>query len=176
LIFRKEIDADQTTGLFYDRFSKTSSGVFSGDTGAFRTASEICDMQLVPSGVSPTAVKNGSYWAANSGTGDNAREVPYGQIYSRITTKSNVFTVHIRAQTVRKSKPAAGLTPAQRAQAYLQWDDARDQVVGEYRGSSTIERYIDPSDPSLPDFATDSKATMDDYYKFRVVGTKRFVP
>jgi uncharacterized protein (TIGR02600 family) len=175
-VFRKEIDADQTTGLFYDRFAQPSPRTFTGDTGAFRTASEICDMPLVPVGVNPNAVKNGSYWAGNAFTGDNAREIPYGQIYSRITTKSNVFTVHIRAQTLRKSKPSAGLTPDQRAQAYTQWDDSKDQILGEYRGSSTIERYIDPSDPSLPDFATDSSKTMDDYYRIRVVGTKRFNP
>jgi hypothetical protein len=54
--------------------------------------------------------------------------------------------------------------------------EGQDQVASEYRGSSTVERYIDPSDTSLKDFAKDSKLSMDDYYKFRIISTKRFAP
>jgi hypothetical protein len=56
------------------------------------------------------------------------------------------------------------------------WVEGQDQVASEYRGSSTVERYIDPSDTSLKDFAKDSKLSMDDYYKFRIISTKRFAP
>jgi uncharacterized protein (TIGR02600 family) len=173
-IYRKEIDGDQTTAAFYTRFGQSSTGTFSGDKGAFRTASEICDMPLVPLGTTAAGLNN--FWSQNQYTGDNAREATYGQIYSRITSRSNVFTVHIRAQTLRKAKLTAGLSAADKTKMYAEWDESKDQVVGEYRGSSTIERYIDPSDPNLPDFATTTNASMDDYYKFRVVGTKRFNP
>jgi hypothetical protein len=57
-----------------------------------------------------------------------------------------------------------------------QWNEGQDQVVSEYRGSTMVERYIDPADPNLPDFATTPNATMDDYYKFRVLNTKKFNP
>ena len=41
------------------------------------------------------------------------------------------------------------------------WREDRNIPLGEYRGSSIIERYLDPADPNLPDFATDSKANAD---------------
>ena len=56
------------------------------------------------------------------------------------------------------------------------WVEGQDLVASEYRGSSTVERYIDPSDTSLKDFAKDPKLSMDDYYKFRIISTKKFAP
>ncbi len=58
----------------------------------------------------------------------------------------------------------------------------KDQVVGEFRGSSIIERYIDVNDPDLAkngfDFATKAigDVNIDDFYKIRVLNTKRFSP
>jgi len=50
-------------------------------------------------------------------------------------------------------------------------------LPGEYRGSATLERYLDTSNTSIPDYATaTSPAPIDHYYKFRVVETKRFNP
>lgn len=59
------------------------------------------------------------------------------------------------------------------------WREGKDEVVAEYRGSSLLERYIDPGDPTLPDFAdfkNHPEATMDDYDKFRILSTKKFQP
>jgi hypothetical protein len=67
-----------------------------------------------------------------------------------------------------------------------QWDETKDKILGEYRGSAMIERFIDSGDPDLPDFATntggnatrfpDPQARFDinSYYKFRVLSTKKF--
>ena len=63
------------------------------------------------------------------------------------------------------------------------WDETQDQVTGQFRGSTTIERYVDPNDTTLPDFALQADPTktatnlaLDAYYKFRVVSTKQFAP
>jgi uncharacterized protein (TIGR02600 family) len=142
---------------FYEKFR-------SGDI--FRSASQICDIPLVPRGIDYENVD--AFWNQNRRTGDNVREIPYGHIYPRVTTKSNTFTVHMRAQALQKvpNSPAT------------QWDETKDQVAGEYRGATTLERYIDTSDPTLPDFAgprgykTDN---LDRHYRFRILNTKAFV-
>jgi uncharacterized protein (TIGR02600 family) len=164
-IFRKEIDRDETIAGFEERFGTVSTGPYNGDKGMFRCASEICDMYLVPKGATLSAVKGG-WWRDYAFTGDNAREVPYSHIYQRVTTKSNTYTVHMRVQVLRKRSTTDPAT----------WVEGQDQVASEYRGSSTVERYIDPSDTSLKDFAKDPKLSMDDYYKFRIINTKRFAP
>jgi hypothetical protein len=135
-------------------------------------------MFLVPAdaGATYSSVKGGSWWGSHTKTGDNSREAPYGHIYPRVTTKSNVYTVHMRVQTLRKAQPATNLTAGQRTQYYTEWHEGRDQVLSEYRGSTTIERYIDPADPNIPDFAVNQDATMDEFYRFRVVNSKRFAP
>lgn len=108
----------------------------------FKSASQICEMNLVPIG--ETDVSMAAYWSSKFAfTGDNLREKPYVDLYSRLTTKSNTFTVHVRVQALKK---APGSDPAK-------WDGTKDKVVGEYRGSSILERYIDVNDPNLPDFA-----------------------
>jgi hypothetical protein len=63
------------------------------------------------------------------------------------------------------------------------WVPGRDRVMSEYRGSSLIERYIDVNDPRLPDFASltvknplDPALNIDQYYRMRVISTKRFAP
>jgi len=61
-----------------------------------------------------------------------------------------------------------------RAQTAATWAEEPSRIASEYRGSTLIERYIDPNDLNLPDFATSSASTLDDYYKFRVVNTKKF--
>ena len=164
-VFRKEIDRDETIAGFEERFGKDSTGPFTGEKGMFRSASEICDMYLVPKGATLGAVK-GKWWQDYAFTGDNAREFPYSHIYERVTTKSNTYTVHMRVQVLRKRTTTDPAT----------WVEGQDQVASEYRGSSTVERYIDPGDTGLKDFAKDPKLSMDDYYKFRIVNTKKFAP
>ena len=157
---RVGIDAAETLSQFDDRFK-------AGEI--FRTASQICEMHLVRKGEKLTDYTGPTpYWSKYLVTGDNSRERPYANIYSRLTTKSNVFTIHVRVQVLRKS-------PTGKAD---EWNEDRDRTVSEYRGSTIIERYIDAADPNLPDFAStaNSAATLDTSYRFRMVSTKRFAP
>ena len=119
-----------------------------------------------------SAVGIRNFWSQRQLTGDNMREIPYRDLYGRVTTQSNTYTVHYIVQALKKTpNGAAGV-----------WTEGVDKVVGEYRGSSSIERYIDPEDPrfksSPPDFATTPGAAnrMDSYYRIRTLGTRRFAP
>ncbi len=161
-VLRKQVDAAETLKAFDERFNSATRG------GMFRSASEICDMPLIAKGATLAQFRN-NWWGAYALTGDNAREIPYGQIYSRITTKSNSFSVHTRVQVLktRKSSDAAD---------HAVWREDRDTIAAEYRGSAAIERYVDTGDTKLPDFATNPDATLDRFYKFRVVGVRRFSP
>lgn len=168
-LLRKAINPEETLKGFEERFNDPARGMF-------RSASEICEMFLVPALTVPAAPGSGvkltdmkTWWDGYKLTGDNAREQPYGQIYARTAVRSNTFTIHMRVQTLRK-KPGS-------ANDYEVWREGVDAVTGEYRGSSTIERYVDfGGSQAMPDFATNPNATLDSYYKFRVVQTKRFNP
>jgi uncharacterized protein (TIGR02600 family) len=191
---RYSINLDSTLSQFLARFYNISGG--QGATGTpdiFHSASEICDIDLVPNDTTPftksflttlpiTRTNMDKYWSsANNGlTGDNLRERPYANLYPLLTTKSNTFTVHFRVQTLKQALP-----PASASTSWNSWREGTDLVVGEYRGSQTVERYIDPND-SIPDYAdpaiVGSSATfppatpLSNYYKFRVVSTHQFSP
>lgn len=132
----------------------------------FRSASQLCEMFLVPVGESLSNV-NSSYWSTRKLTADNAREEPYNNLYSRVTTKSNTFTVHWRVQSLRKVPgPSAGT-----------WDESKDKMASELRGSTVIERFIDPNATDIPDYATNSTAKpLSQFYKWRVVSENFFQP
>ncbi len=144
----------------------------------FKSAAEICDINLVPNPTpsantgsfdptSSTAVAN--FWSNNALTGDNSRERPYNGLYPRLTTKSNTFTIHVRAQAL-KMPPHS--TPGV-------WTENPQLITSEYRGSVIVNRYLDPMDPNLPDFAASTnllKYSIDNYYKYRVLETRRFLP
>jgi uncharacterized protein (TIGR02600 family) len=112
--------------------------------------------------------------------GDNVREQPYAHMYGKITTKSNTFTVYYRVQAL-KSPPSVGATV---------WNEAQGAVTGEYRGSTTLERFIDPNEgtttagvftPSVPDAVTAVSngtvpTSLEKYYKWRVVENHQFAP
>ncbi|RYD73062.1 MAG: Verru_Chthon cassette protein A [Verrucomicrobiaceae bacterium] len=138
----------------------------------FRSASQICDIGLVPggSGVNADYDSLATFWAQNRRTGDNVREGAYGHIYPRVTTKSNTYTVHMRVQSLRKARNSDA----------DKWVEGRDQVLSEYRGSTSLERYIDAADPELPDFASSSlqaeRDNLDRHYRFRIIATKAFNP
>jgi hypothetical protein len=156
----------------------------------FRSASEICNVFLVPEKVPgsiypPTTIAPApptdassanmkTWWANYQMTGDNGRENPYNQIYPRLTTKSNTFQVHMRVQVLSQSPGDRGTGSFDTA--------AGDSVVGEYRGSAIVERYLDPNqaNPALPDFATtfpnSPTSTVDNYIHYRVVSTQAFTP
>jgi hypothetical protein len=108
-----------------------------------------------------------TFWNDKLLTSDTAREQPYDHLYSRVTTKSNTFTIHWRAQVLRK-------VPGGTANI---WDQTRDRVASELRGSTLVERYIDPNATNLPDYATNDVATpLSHYYKWRTISESFFQP
>jgi hypothetical protein len=153
---------------------------------AFISASEICEIPLVPEDTGVTSAAGlPAFWAKNVLTGDNSLERPYAHLYSRLTTKSNTYTVHVWVETVSQGIPK---TAAADDSKWAQWNEAKGQVAAQYRGSTLIERYIDPQDPRLASFdetydgstvvdanGNITKAgTLDPFYRFRVLSTKRF--
>jgi len=82
-----------------------------------------------------------------------------------VTTKSNTFTVYFTVQALKNTSRE----PAQ-------WNESRGAVIGEYRGSTTLERFIDPN-AAIPDYATDSgAASLESYYRWRVIANHQFAP
>jgi len=162
----------------------------------FRSAAEICDIYLVPRDSTNTGYyydwynssdlgdnqyadfKNADSWYGTRGdfalVGDNVREKPYGDIYPRLTTKSNTYTVYYRVQTL-KNPP--GADPAK-------WTEGQGVMTGEYRGSTAIERYLDPSNVNIPDYTQSSnnpavdpsQKGLDSYYQWRTVSNTAFAP
>ena len=113
------------------------------------------------------------WWQQNGDlTGDNVREKPYVDLLPRVTTKSNTYTVHVRVQTVRQLPRSNG--------DYSTWNEGKDTVLGEYRGSSTIERYVDAADtrfmPSATNHINPDTQSVEPLYRFRTVNTKKFSP
>jgi len=187
--YRYTINPDEVSGTLAGFQSRFGTG------DIFRSASEICNLYLVPqylvngttggagetisstvaAGVPTTITAStmNAWWSNYALTGDNLREEPYGYIYPRLTTKSNTFTVHVITQTLKKSPGTAVNT----------FISGTDQVTSEYRGSYIIQRYLDPNSNSL--IATDGTPppVSENYtyavvgpYKYRVIGTKRFAP
>jgi hypothetical protein len=167
-------------------------------TRFFKSASEICEMFLVPQGYTWsefTGSPGGSwgshswYFRPNSASlsaaaagdfalvGDNARERPYSDLYSRLTTKSNVFTVYYTVQSLKNAEPRIDNSPTGADQQH--WDETKGGVQGESRGSTIIERYLDPNE-AMPDFLTstanDGFVSLESYYKWRIVETRQFAP
>ncbi len=160
--FRLSIDPHETLKQFDTVFS-------AGDL--FRSPSQIMEQWLVPQGQSLSGMEN--YWSTRRITGDNSRERPYANLLGRLTTKSNSYTVHYRVQSLKK---VAGGDPAA-------WVEGRDQVTGEQRGSVAIERYINPNNPDIPDYAALLAANagtkpkdLGDFYQWRVLSSRIFAP
>jgi uncharacterized protein (TIGR02600 family) len=157
----KQVDETATITQIENRFT-------TGD--AYLTEGEICSVPLVPQNLGTATPE--SFWTSSSGggflTGDNLRELPYAQIYSRLTTRSNSYTVHIRAQVLKKfndhSNPAV-------------WREGTDLVLGDWRGSYEIERYLDPTATApAPAQANGTPGQPLGPYKFRIVSAQRFTP
>jgi uncharacterized protein (TIGR02600 family) len=177
--YRVNLDIPKTLTQFDARFNHSD---------VFRSPTEICDIDLIPSNYTganpPTRTSMDTYWlgtsiTATNGrklTGDNSRERPYTNLYPLLTTKSNTFTVHFRVQTLKKV--SAGTVN------YAQWQEGTDVITGEYRGSQTVERYVDANGATdasgnpLPNFADPSNytKTLAPFYKFRVISTRQFAP
>jgi len=107
--------------------------------------------------------------------GDNTRERPYADLYSRVTTKSNTYTVYYTVQTLRNAEPLVNATGTNAGQQI--WDESKGSVTGEDRGSTIIERYIDPNE-SLPDFLDNPQSlqSLEPYYKWRIIEQRQFAP
>ncbi|MEM9017983.1 MAG: hypothetical protein AAGC68_13295, partial [Verrucomicrobiota bacterium] len=61
------------------------------------------------------------------------------------------------------------------------WKPETDSVQAEYRGSSIVERFVDPNDPQMwdpneSDYAKNPDEDLDKFYQFRVVNPRRFAP
>ncbi len=176
------VDRDETIKSFNDFFKQYSSG--RTGSGFFKSASQICEMFLYPKGTpinyngkvtfTPGDSNIKTWWNSCSVTGDNVREKPYSDLYSRVTTKSNTYTVHYRVQSVRQ-RPYTGSASGATAY-YSTWDESRDQVLSEYRGHTTIERYLDPRDSRFGTTINPEKDSLETAYRFRVVYNKRFSP
>ncbi len=177
--FRASVDPQKTiTYSINPRFD-------AGNNGYFRSASQICEVDLLLDktdtgtdiiGNLDRPTDRRTFWEANSMTGDNQRERPYSHIYPRLTTKSNVYTVHVWSQSVSKN-------PSSKGEEWKTFNEDRDRITGEYRGSTTVERYLAPNDPAINgstpydavNAASTDKMGLDKYYRFRIVNTKRFV-
>ena len=163
-ICRTPLDPVETLKQFQARFDNADPA----KPSLFVSAAEICDLHLVPKGAVLTELQSPAYWDRFRLTGDNSREMPYNHLYPLLTTKSNTYTVHIRAQVLKKV----------RATAAKVWDEERDLVLSEYRGSSVIERYIDPDDsrfkPSSSNYVNPDTTSIEDIYRLRVLSTQKF--
>ncbi len=156
---RHKIDIDETLAAFEQKFQARD---------VFRSASQLCEVELIPEGQSLSSID--AFWNNHKYTADNAREQPYDHLYSRVTTKSNTFTVHWRVQSLKKARETDAAT----------WNERLDSAVAELRGSSLIERYIDPNATDIPDYATDTSSISSNplasYYKWRTVTNTQFKP
>ena len=173
---RFPLNINETLRGFRERYDGGSDG-----TGrrAFVSSAEICDIDLVPDTTTPsgyvnlgygtiTRAKLNDFWKNNVTTGDNSRERPYAHLLPRLTTRSNSFTVHVTAQAIAPGPGVVG------------WQEGRSRVLSEWRGAYTIERYVDPNDsrftgPGAPDFLSGTQP-VGPYYKFRILGARRFNP
>jgi hypothetical protein len=164
---RLEIDRNATLSQFEKIFDSNQ---------IFRSPTEIADLQIVPQGQTISTVEDpNGFWNTHRLTGENIREKIYATLLPRLTTKSNTYTVHFRVQVLQQRKNSPD---------FLKWDETQDQILSEYRGSATIERYLDPRQSNLPDFAQIDPSTpallgdynIDKFYRFRTINIRRFAP
>lgn len=164
-VARLPVNMDDTNGALRQFKEKFAAGEI------FKSPSEICDIYLTPQGYSWTsnAIADAAWYGSDFAlVGDNARERPYGNIYPRLTTKSNTFKVFYKVQVLKN------LLPPLRQN---EWDEKKGVVTGEYVGSTTLERYLDPNNKSIPNYATDpAAANLDNYYQWRTVANDGFPP
>lgn len=160
---RKPLNLDETNGTLRQFKAKFDAG------DIFRSATEICDVFLVPEGKSWTsdaAARSAWYGDDFIFVGDNVRERPYANLLGRFTTKSNVYRVYYTVQAIQPPRQTPDI-----------WNEKKGVILGEYRGSSTVERYLDPTSTLLPDHAADAAApSLETSYRWRVVEHSQFAP
>ncbi len=162
---RYPLNLQETLGQFSDRFA----GQW-GDFPFFLSASEICEIFLVPDTGNITRNTVAAWWSDKRVTGDNLRERPFASLYPRLTTRSNTFRVHVIVQTLQKNSSSSQNV----------FSETKDSVTSELRGSYLVERAIDPADPRLegvgPDAIDPDTDPLNDAYRLRVVSFDRFSP
>lgn len=187
-VYRHWINAKETLKQLVDfRWRGQDPEGFTLPFNAFRSASEVCELWLVPEhngvGSEPGGTWNlnhiiRNFWEQHRLTGDNMRERPYANLYPRLTVRSNVYKVHMIAQTLKK----ATSNPPETFVSQTKEGADPDLVTAEWRGSALIERVINPSDPELTrqniDYAVSFKpntpiAKLDNYYSYRVTEVKQ---
>jgi hypothetical protein len=161
--YRYNLNVGETLKGFDSRFAANDP---------FVSASEICEMYLVPQDNTTTIDSISSFWTGKELTGDDRKESPYNAIYPRVTTRSNTFKIHFVAQSLKGKGD--------------KW-----VVVGQYRGSEVVERYLDgftggtnatrsygtgtAPDTEFPALSgTDANGLA--YYRFRKVNHQQFSP
>ena len=195
--WQREINLDETVKQLDERFAFISSSAAVGNVGLMLTASQLCELHLIPDldgkpapavGELPrepeltgltqdtrlTAMR--TYWKHNDLTGDNTRERPYANLYQKFTTRSNTFRVYFTAQTLKKAR---SLEPNE-------VDTRKDTVTSEYRGSALFERYLDLSTSgaavlSAYDYGAATNLTalsksLESFYHYRIIELKQFAP
>ena len=166
---RLSLNLSETNGTLRQFKEKFDSGEI------FRSATEICDIYLVPTGKTWTsnATAQTDWYGDNFAmVGDNTRERPYADIYNKVTTKSNTFTVHYHAQILQKTKARMASDPT------IFDTGAGDKVVAAQRGATTFERYLDPADSRIiaNDPASATATSLEEFYRARIVNTSVFNP
>jgi hypothetical protein len=160
---RYPLDPEETLRSVRDRLNGTDGS----GRSVFLSAGEVCSMDLVPQGTTRAGLA--AWWADKSKlTGDNSLESPYATLVPRLTARSNTYTVHVTAQSLAPGPDVVG------------WREGRGQVTAEWRGAISVERYVDPNDerftgPDAPNFLSGTRP-VGPYYRFRVLGTRRFNP
>ena len=181
------INLDETLKYFAARFYPKAFNLTTTAPDIFRSPAEICTLDLIPNDPNDGNAKSdyqstgftanmANYWNNHQLTGDNSKERPYANIYPLLTTKSNTYTVHFRVQSLQPLQ-GPNATPTE-------WREGTDTVLSEYRGSQTIERYVDPALlAGLPDYAAAAQAgnlasatPLSNSYRFRVDSTRQFSP
>ena len=162
--WRRKIDAYETMLQWEEKFKNNQ---------LFRSPTEICEMYLVPEGekLGSRSAKDypdmRRFWEENRLTGDNTKERPYANMQPRLTTKSNIYRVHMIVQTLQKV----------RSSDPEEFNPEKDKVTGQWRGSAIIERFIDPNDRNIPDYFNDRnfrKDSLEKFYNYRVLHLKQF--
>jgi len=151
--FRRYTDAARTIDLWDDR--------------TFLTESQLCEHYLVPEGLfatgeKPASVRMEEFWKEHRVTGDNSKEQPYARLYPRLTTRSNVFRVHVIAQSLKKARRT---DPAS-------FDSRRDAILATSRSSAILSRRLDTHHQDLPDFQiapeTGQPKPLSSFYRWHV--------
>jgi hypothetical protein len=132
----------------------------------FLTAGEICQIPLVPESMKTQATLDTMrvFWEKHRLTGDNTKERPYAHIYPKLTTRSNVFRLHYRVETLQVAASAD----------QGKYNAATHRTTGSQQGSCLLRRSLDLTDPNIPDYARDTltamKTPLTRYYRWERSG------